>query len=94
MRQWTRLLPERREWLGALVRGATPGASLAIEEAARFWQVEPAVAERRLWILKQDGLVEGRVAERTQEKQWSVVRVAQLSFRQLAERQSDHHPGA
>jgi len=79
MRQWARLLPDPRDGLAALVRGAAPGATLAVEEAARFWQVEPAVAERRLWVLEHYGLVESRVAERTQGKRWSVARVARWS---------------
>ena len=82
-RQWTRLLPDQRDWLAALVRGAAPGASLAIEEVARFWQVEPAVAERRLWILEHDGLVETHHAEQAQRRQWRVAQVAHLSLRQL-----------
>jgi hypothetical protein len=93
MRQWTRLLPDQRDWLAALVRGATPGVPIAVEEAAQSWQVEPPVAERRLWILEHDGLVEGRVAEQTQGKQWSVARVAWRSFGRLTVRKSDHHPG-
>ncbi len=86
MRQWTRLLPGQQEWLAALVRGVAPGASLDIEEPALFWQVESTVAERRLWILEQYGLVESRVAEQTQGKQWSVARVARLSLGQQTQR--------
>ncbi len=86
LRQWARLLPDRREWLAALARGAASRDPLAIEEAAQFWQVEPTVAERRLWILEHEGLVESRAAEQTQEKQWNVARVAQLSLGQQTQR--------
>lgn len=93
LRQWARLLPDQRDWLTALVRGSASGATLAVEEAARLWQVEATVAERRLWILEHDGLAESHVAERTQRKQWSVVRVAQPPFGQLTLRQLDRHSG-
>jgi hypothetical protein len=93
MRQWARLLPDQREWLAALVRGATPGVPIAVEEAAQVWQVEPAVAERRLWILERNGLLDSRVAEQTQGKQWSVARVVQRSFGQLTVRKPDRHSG-
>lgn len=93
MRQWARLLTDRRELLAALVRGTAPGVPIAVEEAVPFWQVEPAVAERYLWIMEHDGLVESRVAEQTHGKQWSVARVARWSIGRLTVRKPDHHPG-
>ena len=92
LREWARLRTDERDGLAALVRGAAPGATLAVEEAARFWQVEPAVAERRLWVLEHYGLVESRVVGHTQGRQWSVARVARWSVGCLTVRKPDHHP--
>jgi hypothetical protein len=57
MRQWARLQADEQEWLSALIRRTAPVTWLAMDDAARLWQVERPAAERRLWLLKHDGLV-------------------------------------
>jgi len=83
MKQRARLDPEHREWLSALIREATANGWLATDEAARLWQVELAVTERRICILEHGGLVESHHSDRAQRDQWRVAQVAHLSFGRL-----------
>lgn len=76
MRQWARLQADEQEWLSALIRGTPPDAWLAMDDAARLWQVERPAAERRLWLLKHDGLVEGLHTDQEQQHRWRVAQVA------------------
>jgi len=76
MRQWARLHADQQDWLSALVRGAAPGAWLASDEAARFWQVEWPVAERRLWFLQHGGLVERMRTNQAQQNYWRIAPAA------------------
>ena len=48
MRQWARLQADEQEWLSALVRRTAPVTWLAMDDAARLWQVERPAAERRI----------------------------------------------
>ncbi len=56
--QIAELEPEPRGWLTLLNGGSEPGAWFAETEIARYWSVETAVAQRRLMLLKRQGLVQ------------------------------------
>jgi hypothetical protein len=58
MRQWARLPADQQGWLAALVEGSAAGAWLTGAEAARLWEVDAAVARRRLWALRWQGLMD------------------------------------
>ena len=73
MRQWTRLHPDQREWLSALLQGTAPGAWFAIDEVARLWRVDMAVTDRRFWILKRCGVVAEEPCSPLVRPRWRVV---------------------
>jgi hypothetical protein len=81
MRQWARLQADECEWLSALIREATANGWLTADEAARLWQVETPVAERRLWILEHGGLVERTRTDQVQHDQWRMAQAAHQSLR-------------
>lgn len=76
MRQWARLLTDRREWLAALVQEAAPTTWLTSDDAACLWQVVRPVAERRVWILKHGGLMESINSDQVQQHRWRIVPIA------------------
>ncbi len=84
MRQWTRLPPDQQAWLVALLRGTAPGAWFASDEAAQFWCVDIAVADRRIWILQYGDWVESVLADQAQQNRWRVARLAHPTLAQLA----------
>jgi len=86
MRQWARLQAAEREWLSALIRRPASVTWLPMDDAARLWQIERPVAERRLWILQYEGLVESLHSGQAQQDQGRIARVAHPTFAQLTSR--------
>lgn len=76
LRQWARLRMDESEWLSDLVQEATPTVWLTSGDAARLWQVERPVAERRLWLLEHGGLVENIDTNQARQRCWRVSPVA------------------
>jgi hypothetical protein len=76
MRQWARLQADEQEWLSALIRRTVPVTWLAMDDAARLWQVERPAAERRLWILEHGGLMENMRTKQAQQNYWRIAPAA------------------
>ena len=76
MRQWARLQADEQEWLSALIRRTAPVTWLAMDDAARLWQVERPAAERRIWILEHGGLVENMRTNQAQQNYWRIAPAA------------------
>jgi len=86
MRQWARLQADEQERLSALIRETTANGWLAADEAARLWQVETPVAERRLWLLEHGGLVENIDTNQARQRRWRVWPVAHTILAGVARR--------
>lgn len=82
MRQWAQLHPDQQDWLMALIRRETPDAGFTTDEAAQCWRVEITIASRRIWSLKQCGLV---VREATTAADSSRLHVVPIASHMLTE---------
>ena len=78
-RQRARLDPDQQDWLKALLQCANLSAGFTIDEAARVWQTETAIAERRFHILGRTGLVTNESNTETVRLQWQITPMARLS---------------
>jgi len=74
--QWAQLARAQQAELAALVAGTAAGVWLTAGDAAPLWGVEDAIAHRRLWALRWQGLVE----EDPNPTRWRVAPVVRLAL--------------
>lgn len=82
-RQWARLHSGQQEWLLALVRDMNCDVGFTIEEAARVWQTETAIVERRFHVFERSGLVTGERYTETVCLRWEITPIVRLALTEM-----------
>ena len=76
MRQWARMDHEQQAWVAALIKGESLDTGFTADEAAPCWEVETAIASRRIWSLECCGLVVREMSTAPDLRRWRVEPIA------------------